>query len=72
MIALDRENPAALAERLLGLKPALEEAVKIIRALSARQFKHGMQWNAAKWRCLALSYLCPRRWRLNPFAWRSW
>jgi uncharacterized oxidoreductase len=25
MIALDRENPAALAERLLGLKPALKE-----------------------------------------------
>ena len=28
MIALNRENPAAVDERLLGLKPALEEAVK--------------------------------------------
>jgi short-subunit dehydrogenase len=28
MIALNRENPAAVDERFLGLKPALEEAVK--------------------------------------------
>jgi hypothetical protein len=28
MIALNRENPAAVDERLLSLKPALEEAVK--------------------------------------------
>ena len=28
MIALTRENPAAVDERLLGLEPALEEAVK--------------------------------------------
>ena len=33
MIALNRENPAAVDERLLGLKPALEEAVKDHSAL---------------------------------------
>jgi short-subunit dehydrogenase len=33
MIALNRENPAALDERFLGLKPALEEAVKDHAAL---------------------------------------
>jgi short-subunit dehydrogenase len=33
MIALNRENPAAVDERLLGLKPALEEAVKDYSAL---------------------------------------
>jgi uncharacterized oxidoreductase len=33
MIALNRENPAAVDERVLGLKPALEEAVKDHSAL---------------------------------------
>jgi uncharacterized oxidoreductase len=33
MIALNRENPAAVDERLLGLKPAQEEAVKDHSAL---------------------------------------
>ncbi|MBP1888276.1 SDR family NAD(P)-dependent oxidoreductase [Sinorhizobium mexicanum] len=33
MIALNRENPAAVDERLFGLKPALEEAVKDHSAL---------------------------------------
>ena len=33
MIALNRENPAAVDERFLGLKPALEEAVKDHSAL---------------------------------------
>jgi len=33
LIALNRENPAAVDERLLGLKPALEEAVKDHSAL---------------------------------------
>jgi hypothetical protein len=33
MIALDRENPAALDARFLGLKPALEAAVKDHTAL---------------------------------------
>src|SRR3546814_5953051 len=33
MIALNRENPAAVDDRLLDLKPALEEAVKDHSAL---------------------------------------
>lgn len=33
MIALNRENPRAVDERFLGLKPALEEAVKDHSAL---------------------------------------
>jgi uncharacterized oxidoreductase len=33
MIALNRENPSALDDRFLGLKPALEEAVKDHSAL---------------------------------------
>ena len=33
MIALNRDNPAAVDERFLGLKPALEDAVKDHSAL---------------------------------------
>lgn len=33
MIALNRDNPRAVDERFLGLKPALEEAVKDHSAL---------------------------------------
>ena len=33
MIALNRENPSAVDDRFLGLKPALEEAVKDHSAL---------------------------------------
>lgn len=33
MVALNRENPAALDERFLGLKPALEAAVRNHAAL---------------------------------------
>jgi uncharacterized oxidoreductase len=33
MIALNRDNPAAIDERFLGLKPALEDAVKDHSAL---------------------------------------
>ena len=44
MIALNRENLAAVSERLLSLKAALEDAVKNHSgALSARQFKYGVQ-----------------------------
>jgi hypothetical protein len=33
MIALNRDNPAAIDDRFLGLKPALEEAIKDHSAL---------------------------------------
>ena len=41
MIALNHENPAAVDERVLGLKPALEEAEGSFGALSGRQLKPG-------------------------------
>lgn len=35
MIALNRDNPAAIDERMLAMKPALDEAVKDYTALRA-------------------------------------
>jgi MFS family permease len=38
--------------------------------LSARQSNKQCNCDAAKWRCLSLSYLCARLWQRDPFAWQ--